>query len=105
MKVRIKMEDFIVDEEDKDLAKVAFHRAEKIVHRRKTLPLILPLAILYLVFLFLNLTYFPELTYPTVAVGGALFIVMIVWFLKRESLTRKEYEAQLSELKLQMRKK
>jgi len=100
MKLRVKIEDFIADEEDKELARVAFHRAEKVLRKRMILVFI-PLLVVGFPALFLSgLAFFEAIA---ITVFGAYFIICVVMLFKWHDVHHKEYNNQLDELKLQMR--
>ena len=105
MKLRIKIEDFIADEEDKELARVAFNRAVKTLRRRQGL-IAVPLALIALSFIAITIAL-SNFIFDALLIGFgiALFIVGVVMSLRWHALCLKEYHNQLDELKLQMRQK
>lgn len=105
MKLGIKteefMEEFVADEEDKELARVAFRRAEAAVNRRMRNIAIFFLVIGVPLVLFFDLSFY--LRVAAIAFGVIFTIVFIFLFRNLDSIFLHEYNKQLLVLKLQIR--
>ena len=105
MKFRTKtedfMENFIAYEEDKELAKVAFRRARRVLKRRYLL------ITLMLVGIGSPFVLFAPLPFPILmaVIWGTVAAISIPTFCRYDRIFSEEYHKQLDELKLEMRGK
>lgn len=103
MKFRIKtedfMEDFIADEEDRELARVAFRRAKRVLKRRY---LLIALLLLGIGSPFVLLAPLP-FSLKMAVIWGTIAAISIPAFCRYDRIFSEEYHKQLDELKLEMR--